>query len=72
MSLKFAALGDLTFLPRTSARADEQDRNLGPVAPHEPILISFGCRESTAAPEKPDAGAIRRFLVKTRQAFTSR
>ena len=69
MSLKFAALGSLTFPLGTSARADDQTQNLGP---HEPILITFGGRRSVAKPKKPEARVIKRFLMKARQAFASR
>jgi hypothetical protein len=70
MSLKFAALGSLTVLSAlgTPARADDQAQNLRPVAPHEPILITFGWRSSAAEPKKPEAGVIMRFLMKARQA----
>jgi hypothetical protein len=73
MSLKFAALGDLTFLRpiRTQARADDQAPNLGPVRSCEPILITFDWR-SSAAELKPEAGVMRRFLLKARQAFAIR
>ena len=69
MSLKLAALGSLTFPLGTSARADDQAQNLGP---HEPILITFGGRGSVEKPKKPEAGVIKRFLIKARQAFASR
>jgi hypothetical protein len=67
MSLKFAALGDLNRRPPlgTPARAEEQDRNLEPVGAYEPILITFGWK-------KPETGAIKRFLVRARQALASR
>ena len=66
MSLKFAALGDLHFRPRLGAqgRAEEKDLKLEQVKPFEPILITFGWKGS--AP-----GAIRRLLVRARQAFAS-
>jgi sirohydrochlorin ferrochelatase len=62
MSLKFAALGSLTVLSAlgTTARADDQAQNLGPVGPHEPILTTFGRRSSAAEPKKPEAGVIKR------------
>jgi hypothetical protein len=67
MSLKFAALGDLNLRPPlgTPARAEEQHRELEPVGPYEPILITFDWK-------KPETGAIRRFLARARQAFVSR
>jgi hypothetical protein len=66
MSLKFA-LGSLNLRPPlgTPARAEEEDRKLEPVEPHEPILITFDWM-------RPEPGAIKRFLVRARQAFVSR
>jgi hypothetical protein len=74
MSLKFAALGGLTFRRPlgTPARADDQAQNLGPVGPHEPILITFGWRSSIAKSKKPEAGVMKRFLIRARQAFVIR
>jgi hypothetical protein len=73
MSLKFAALGDLNLRPPgTPARAEERDRNLEPVGPYEPILVTFGWRNSATEPKKPETGAMKRFVVRARQAFASR
>ena len=57
MSLKFA-LASLTFLgtPGPRARADDQSRNLGPIGPYEPVLITFGRKRNAAEPRTPEAG----------------
>ena len=72
MSLKFAALGGLTLRRPlgTAGRADDQPQNLGPVGPHEPILITFDWR--IAKSKKPEAGVMKRFLIKARQSFVVR
>ena len=46
MSLKFAALGGLTFRRPlgTRAQADDQTQNLESARSYEPILITFGWR----------------------------
>ena len=52
MSLKLAAWGSLGFTSalRTGHEPDDQAQNLGLVRPHEPILITFGRRNSVALP----------------------
>ena len=48
---KFAVAGALTVLTTIGtlgARADDQAQNLGPVAPHEPILASVGSKRIIA------------------------
>jgi hypothetical protein len=66
MSLKFV-LGDFQLRPPlgTLGRVEEEDRKLESVAPYKPILITFDWK-------KPEPGAIRRFLVRARQAFVGR
>jgi hypothetical protein len=59
MSLKFAALGNLTILG-PPARAADQVQHLRPVGLHELILITFGRTSSKAEPKKPEAGVIKR------------
>src|SRR5262245_2761377 len=67
--LEVRCIGQPNLPLGTSARADDQAQNL---APHEPILITFGGRGSVEKPKKPEAGVIKRFLIKARQAFASR
>jgi hypothetical protein len=74
MSLKFAALGGLTFRRplETLARTDDQAQNLGSVEPQEALLITFGWRSSIAKSKKLEPGVMKRFLIKARQAFVIR
>ena len=47
--LEFAAAGALALsVACTPARADEMTQNLGPVGPHEPILITVGTKRVIA------------------------
>jgi hypothetical protein len=52
MSLKLAAWGSLgvTSARRTLHEPDDPAQNLGLVRPHEPILITFGLRNSVELP----------------------
>ena len=48
--LQFAAAGALVALSvaSTPARADEMMQNLGPVGPHQPILVTFDSKRVVA------------------------
>ena len=54
--LKFAAVGLVVLCTLgTPTRADELAQNLGPVGPHEPILMTVGNKRVIAFYE-PDSG----------------